>query len=118
MVAKREVDAFERLFGPATKQEDGDKDKKDSFEEAKRDLQNEMEEEIDGSEEAILDDDVSRKDSFYDNEEDGDKVAESRLPPATVGILLFIGVIVGLVVTWYTRKRQRRRSGLRKKLDV
>jgi hypothetical protein len=123
--AKREIDTYTRLLGAATTLEDSDEDQQDISEEAKLDVQNElaeeakldvqneMPEEIDG-----IDDDVTRKDSFYNTAEDGDKIADSRLPPATVGFLLFIVFMAGLAVTWYSREMQRRRSGLRKKLDV
>jgi hypothetical protein len=84
---------------------DGNKEKQANSEKARLDVQNEMEEE--------MDDDVSRKDIFYDTEEANDKVVRS-----TAGLLLFIVVIVGFVMTWYARKVQRKRSGLHKKLDV
>jgi hypothetical protein len=121
-IAKREVDAISRLLESATELEDGDEDQEETPEEAKFDVQKDIPQEIDGntgnSEDVKLDDDVGRKDSFYNTEEDGDKVADSRLRPAIVGLVLFIVVMVGLAVTWYSRKVQRRRSGLRKKLDV
>ena len=56
-----------------------------------------------------MDDDVSRKDSKYDTEEDDGKIAHSA-----VEILLFIAVNAGLVVTWYARKLQRKISGFHK----
>jgi hypothetical protein len=111
-IAKNEVDGAPRLLV------------QDTPEEAKRDVENDMEEEMNSNEdvhkeeEKEMDDDVGRKDSFYGTEEDDVKVTHFLLSPASVGILLFIAVIVGLVVTWYTRKVQRNRSGLRKKLDV
>jgi hypothetical protein len=121
-IAKREVDTFSRLLGSATELEDEDEDQEEIPEEAKFDVQKDIPQEIDGnavnSEDVKVDDDVGQKDSFYNTEEAGDKVADSRLPSAIVGLLLFIVVMVGLTVTWYSRKVQRRRSGLRKKLDV
>jgi hypothetical protein len=113
----------------------GNKEKEANSEEAKRDVENEMKQEMDGnkekevnSEEARrevqneenygVDDDVTRKDRFYDTEENDEKVARFLLPRASVELLLFIGVIVGLVVTWYASKLQRKRTGLHKKLDV
>jgi hypothetical protein len=65
-----------------------------------------------------MDDDVSRKDSFFDTEEDYNKVAHFLLSPIAVGLLLFVVVLIGFVMTWYIRKQERKRSGLRKKLDV
>jgi hypothetical protein len=110
------------LGSAATELEDEDEDQEEIPEEAKFDVQRDIPQEIDGnalnSEDVKLDDDVGRKGSFYITEEAGDKVADSRLPSAIVGLLLFIVVMVGLTVTWYSRKVQRRRSGLRKKLDV
>lgn len=121
-IAKREIAAFSRLLGSATELKDSDEDQEETPEAAKFDVQKDIPEEIDGSadksEGEKLDDDIGRKDSFYNTEEDGDKVADSRLSPAIVGLLLLIVVMVGLAVTWYSRKIQRRRSGLRKKLDV
>jgi hypothetical protein len=121
-IAKREIDAYARLPGAASKLDDSDEDIEDNSEEAKLHIQNEQAEKIDGidgkSEDVNLDDDVTRKDSFYNTEKDGNRIADSRSPPATVGFLLFIVFMVGLAVTWYSRKMQRRRSGLRKKLDV
>jgi hypothetical protein len=121
-IAKREIDAYTRLLGVTTKLEDSDEDQQENSEEAKLDVQNELAEEIDGnhdeSEDVKVDDDVTRKDSFYDTKEDGDKIADSRSPPSTVGFFLFIVFMAGLAVTWYSRQMQRRRSGLRKKLDV
>jgi hypothetical protein len=153
-IAKGEIDAAPRLLGaPSTKDEVGDEEEEDNSEDAKleeMDGNDENSEDVnaDGNneEEEEMDDDVSRRDSFYDTKEDGDKVADSRLPPVTVGnkvadsrlppvtvgnkvadsrlppatagLLLLIFVLVGLVVTWYTRKVQRRRSGLRKKIDI
>jgi hypothetical protein len=102
--------------------DDSDEDIEDNSEEAKLHIQNEQAEEIDGidgkSEDVNLDDDVTRKDIFYNTEEDGNRIADSRSPPAIVGFSLFIVFMVGLAVTWYSRKMQRRRSGLRKKLDA
>jgi hypothetical protein len=121
-IAKREVDTFSRLLGPATEVGDIDEDEEEIPEEAKFDVQKDIPQEIDGnavnSEDVKLDDDVGRKDSFYSTGEDSKKIADSRLPPAIVGLFLFIVVMVGLTVTWYSRKVKRRRSGLRKKLDV
>jgi hypothetical protein len=114
---------------------DGNEEKVAISEESRVHVQNETEEEMDGKEEKEansekarlevqselaeeMDDDVSRKDSFYDTEEDDDKVAHFLIPRASVELFLFIAVVVGLVVTWYLSKLQRRRSGLHKKLDV
>jgi hypothetical protein len=122
-IAKREIDANTRLRGAATNLKGSDEDQQENSE-AKLDVQNELAEEakLDGnndeSGDVNVDDDVTRKDNFYNTEEDGDKIADSRLPPATVGFLLFIVFMAGLAVTWYSRQMQRRRSGLRKKLDV
>jgi hypothetical protein len=124
-IAKREVDAAPRLLGAP--EEVGDEKEEDNSEDAKLEEMdgnddNSKDVNVHNEEEEETDDDVSRKDSFYDTKKDGDKVADShlppRLPPATAGLLLFIAVLVGLVVTWYTRKVQQRRSGLRKKLDM
>jgi hypothetical protein len=95
---------------------DGNEEKEVYPEESRVEVQNEVEEEM----EEEMDDDVSRKDSFYDFEKnDGkEKVAHFPLSPATVGLLLFIAVIAGLLVTWYARKLQQKRSGLHKKLDM
>jgi hypothetical protein len=117
---------------------DGSKEKEANSEDFQVHVDNETEEEMHGnkrkganSEEARpevqneenygLDDDVSRKDSFYDTpstEENDDKVARFLLPRANIELFLFIGVIVGLGVTWYLSKLQRKRTGLHKKLDV
>jgi hypothetical protein len=96
---------------------DGNEEKKVHPEESRLEVQNEVEERV---EEEEMDDDVSRKDSFYDLKKDDGKgeAAPFLLSPATAGLLLFIAVIVGLVVTWYSQKLQRKRSGLHKKLDV
>jgi hypothetical protein len=114
---KVEVDAARRFLVvvPDTKQ-DGNKEKEVYPEELRVEVQNELEEEM----EEEMDDDVSRKDSFYDFEKnDGkQKVTHFLFSPATVGLLLFIAVIVGLAVTWYARKVQQKRSGLHKKLDL
>jgi hypothetical protein len=132
---KMEVEAALRFLVPATKQEGGNENQEDNSEEAILDVQSELVKEMDGNEEKganseeakvtiqneveeELDDDVSRKDSFYDTEEDDDKVTHSLLPQASVELLIFIIVIVGLVVTWYARKLQRKRSGWHKKRDV
>jgi hypothetical protein len=101
-----------------------DEVQEDNSEGARVDVQNEVEEKLEGDEEnesnaektkldvqsETMDDDVSRKDSFYDTKADNDT--------ASVQLLLFIGVIIGLAVTWYLSKLQRKRSGLHKKLDV
>jgi hypothetical protein len=105
---KVEVEAARRLLVPATKQEVGNENQQDNPEEARLDVHNETEE-GDGNEE---------KEGFYDTKEDDVKAARFLVSPASVGLLLFIAVIVGLVVTWYARKLQRKRSGLHKKLDV
>lgn len=82
----------------------GDEEKGVHLEEARSDVQNET---TDG-----MDDDVSRKDTFYYTKEDGSTASVELF------LLCFIAVIVGLVVTWYLNKVQRKRSGLHKKLDV
>jgi hypothetical protein len=131
---KVEVEAARRLLVPATKQEVGNENQQDNPEEARLDVQNETEERHGNEEKEAnskearldvhnetkeeMDDDVSRKDSFYDAKEDDVTVAHPPLSPASVGLLLLIAAIVGLAVTWYTRKLQRKRSGLRKKLDL
>jgi hypothetical protein len=76
---------------------DGNEEKETNAEE----VYNEVEEE--------MDDDVSRNDSLYDTEQDVGKVAHSA-----VEMLLFIVVNAGLLVTWYARKLQRKRSGFHK----
>jgi hypothetical protein len=145
---KIEVEAAQRLLLPATTQEVGDEAPEDNSEEARVDVPNETEEEMDGNEEKAanseearvdvqnevedkwdgneekaantkeakldeqsetMDDDVSRKDSLYDTKADDNT--------ASVQLLLLIGVIVGLAVTWYLSKLERKRSGLHKKLD-
>ena len=135
---KVEVEAARRfLVVPDTNQEVGNEIQYDNYGEARLDVESEFGEEMDGNDEKEaypeesrlevqieveeeMDDDVSRKDSFYDFEETGgkEKVPDFPRSPATVGLLLFIAVIVGLVVTWYARKLQQKRSGLHKKLDM
>jgi hypothetical protein len=139
---KVEVEAARRfLVVPDKNQEFVTENQEDKSKDARLDVENEMVEEMDGNEEKEaypeesrlevqneveermeeeMDDDVSRKDSFYDFEKDDgtERVAHILLSPATAGLLLFIAVIVGLVVTWYSRKLQQKKSGLHKKLDV
>jgi hypothetical protein len=113
-----------------------EENQEESYEEARLDVQNFVEEmnRIDEAEEEskserskleILnkmeegtDDDVGQKDSFFDTEEDYDKVAHFLLSPVAIGLLLLIVVLSGFVMTLYVRKQERKRSGLRKKLDV
>jgi hypothetical protein len=138
------------LVVPDTKQEFAAKSQEHNSGEARLDVESELVEDMDGNEEKevnseesrieearleearleesrlvesrleSMDDDVSRKDSFYDFEKDDgkQKVAHFIFSPGTVGLFLFIAVIVGLVVTWYARKLQHKRSGLHKKLDL
>jgi hypothetical protein len=54
-----------------------------------------------------MDDDVSRKDSFYDTEADNDTECS-----------LFHRVIVGLAVTWYPANYNGSEAGRHKKFDV
>jgi hypothetical protein len=104
---------------------DPNEEKTANSEESRVDIQNEVKEKMDGKEESesnaeeakldvqneTMDDDVSRKDNFYDTKADDDT--------ASVQLLLSIGVIIGLAVTWYLSKLQRKQqSGLHKKLDV
>ena len=103
---------------------DGNKEKAVNPDESRVDVPNEVNERVDGEEREFnaeeakldaqnetMDDDVSRKDSFYDTKADDGT--------ASVQLLLFIGVIFGLAVTWYLSKLQRKQqSGLHKKLDV
>jgi hypothetical protein len=106
---------------------DGNKEKAANSEESRVDDQNKVEEKLDGNEEKganskeaklygkseTMDDDVSRKDSFYDTTS-----SKGRDVKTSIQLLLFIGVIVGLAVTWYSQKLRRKKSGLHKKLDV
>jgi hypothetical protein len=83
----------------------------------KQEVGNERQEEVNAEEfhsevDEEMDDDVSRKDTLFDTEQDDGKVAHSA-----VEILLFIAVnagFVAFVVTWYVRKLQRKRSGSHK----
>jgi hypothetical protein len=124
---KMEVEAARRfVVVPDKKNEVGNENQDDNSEEARLlDVESEWVEEMDGNKEKQanaeevqneveeeMDDDVGRKDSLYDAEEDDGKVTHS-----TVEFFLFIAVIVGFVgfvVTWYTRKFKRKRSGLHK----
>jgi hypothetical protein len=132
---KMEVEAAKRFLVPAPKEKVGNENQEVNSMKAILDVQSELVKEMDGNEEKEanseeakvtiqneaeeeMDDDVSRKDSFYDTEENDDKVAHSLLLQASVELLLFIIGIVGLLVTWYARKLQRKRSGLHKKRDV
>jgi hypothetical protein len=123
--AQEENAEAERVDVPNETEEEMDRneEKAANFEEARVNVQNEVEDKLDGNEEkaantkeakldeqsVTMDDDVSRKDSFYDTKADDNT--------ASVQLLLLIGVIVGLAVTWYLSKLQRKRSGLHKKLD-
>jgi hypothetical protein len=94
-----------------TKKEGGGEDQKANLKETK------IEKETSNEEEEV-DDDVSRKDPFYGSEEaTGAEATEPPLPPVATELLLFVAVIVGLVIAWCTRKVQRKRSGLHKKID-
>lgn len=123
---KVEVEAAQRFLVPDKKLEGGNENREDNFEEARLDVESELVEAMAGNEEKEtnaeevhnemeeeMDDDVSRQDSLYDTEDANGKVAHSA-----VEILLFVAVnlgFVGLGVTWYARRLQRKRSGFHKK---
>jgi hypothetical protein len=120
---KAEFEAARRFLVPHKKQEVGNKIQEDNSEKARLGVEGVLLEEVDGNEgkennaeevdnevEEEMDDDVSRKDSLYDTEQDDGKVSHSA-----VEMLLFIAVNAGFVVTWYARKLQRKRSGFHKK---
>lgn len=69
-------------------------------------------------EEELMDNNISRRDPVIGTEEEGGRLAKSPLPPAARKLLCLVAVIVGLVVTWYSRKVQRKRRGWHKKIDA
>jgi hypothetical protein len=121
------------LLGSDAKGEVGNEDQQDNAEKTRVDQNEEgannnekaAEEEKKG--EQKMDKDVSRKYPVIATEEErgkvggrvAGKVVESPLvPPAARKLLLFVAVLLGLVVSWYARKVQRKRSGWHKKIDA
>jgi hypothetical protein len=122
---KVQAEAARRFLVPEKRHEVGNGLQEDNSEKARLGVESMLLEEVDGNEEKEanieeghneveeeMDDDVSRKDSSYDTEQDDGNLADS-----TVERLLFIAVnasFVGFVMTWYARKLQRKRSGFHK----